>query len=277
MIQLAGIAVDAVSVGGLQTCIQVPGWDLCFDIGKCPDSAVNRSTVLFTHAHMDHMGGVAFHAATRSLRGQSPPTYLVPHENVAALEALFAAWRRLDRSRMPHEVVPIGPGESYRLPNGHTVRPFASPHRVPCQGYGVWSTRSKLRSEFRGLPGREIARLRKEHGVEVTERFEAPEMAFTGDAKIEVLEQEEVVRTAAVLVMEVTFVDDRVSVKQCRSKGHIHLYEVAERAELFQNKAILFTHFSARHTRRDILRALDARLPADLRERVTPLLSDHRG
>ncbi len=277
MIQLAGIAVDAVSVGGLQTCIQVPGWDLCFDIGKCPDSAVNRSTVLFTHAHMDHMGGVAFHAATRALRGQPPPTYLVPRENERALEALFAAWRRLDRSRMPHEVVPIGPGDEHRLPGGLLARPFRSPHRVPCQGYGLWSTRRKLRPEFHGLPGHEIARLRTVEGVEVTQTFEAPELAFTGDAKIEVLEREAVVREAAVLIMEVTFVDDRVSVAQCRSKGHIHLDEVAERAELFENRAILFTHFSARHSRRDIVRALDRKLPPDLRERVTPLLGSHRG
>jgi ribonuclease Z len=72
-------------------------------------------------------------------------------------------------------------------------------------------------------------------------------------------------------------VDDEVSVKSCRSKGHIHLYEVAERAELFKNDAILLTHFSARYHANDILRALDKHLPPDLRERVTPLLSGHRG
>ena len=54
MIPLAGIAVDALSVGGLETCIQIPGWDLAFDIGRCPPSVVSRSHVLFTHAHMDH-------------------------------------------------------------------------------------------------------------------------------------------------------------------------------------------------------------------------------
>jgi ribonuclease Z len=76
--------------------------------------------------------------------------------------------------------------------------------------------------------------------------------------------------------MEVTFVDDRVSVKQCRSKGHIHLDEVVERAELFENQAIMFTHFSARYSRREILMNLDKKLPPDLRERVTPLLTSHR-
>jgi ribonuclease Z len=276
MQQLAGIAVDALSVGGLETCIQVPGWKLAFDIGRCPHSVVNRSHVLFTHAHMDHMGGVAFHAATRSMRGMAPPTYLVPHENAAAFEELFDVWRKLDRSRMPHRMVAIGPGEQFELPNRHLVRPFRSPHRVPCQGYGIWSVRHRLRAEFKGLPGREIARLRTQEGVEVSETFEAPELVFTGDAKIEVLEREPVVGQAKVLIMEVTFVDDRVSVKQCRSKGHIHLDEVVERAELFENQAIMFTHFSARYSRREILMNLDKKLPPDLRERVTPLLTSHR-
>ncbi len=276
MLQLAGIAVDALSLGGLETCIQVPGWDLCFDIGRCPRSAVNQRHVLFTHAHMDHMGGVAFHAATRGMRGMPPPTYLVPRENAKAFGELFAAWRKLDRSRLAHDVVVLGPGDEYRLPNRHIVRPFRSPHRVPCQGYGIWSVRNRLRPEFHGLPGREIARLRKEEGVQVSEPFEAPELCFTGDTKIDVIEREPVVGQAKVLIMEITFVDDRVSVAQCRSKGHIHLDEIAERAELFQNQAILFTHFSARYSQRDILRNMDAKLPPDLRERVTPLVSSLR-
>ena len=63
-----------------------------------------------------------------------------------------------------------------------------------------------------------------------------------------------------------------VSVEKARSKGHIHLDEVIARAELFENEAILFTHFSARYSADDIRRILETRLPASLRDRVTPLL-----
>ena len=105
-----------------------------------------------------------------------------------------------------------------------------------------------------------------------------PEVAFTAATRrIEVVEREEVVRLARLLILEVTFLDDRVSVEDCRAKGHIHLDEVAERADLFENEALLFTHFSSRYTARDIERALDQKLPAELRERVTPLLDGHRG
>ena len=274
MLQLAGIAIDAVSVGGLETCIQLPGQKLAFDIGRCPRSAVYRPTVAFTHAHMDHMGGVAFHCATRSLLGLDPPTYLVPHKNVKAFEALFHAWRQLDRSGLRHELVPIGPGESYRLPSGLVAKPFRSPHRVFCQGYVLWEEKQKLKPELVGTPGRQLADMKRE-GVEITDTISSPVFAFTGDTKIEVLEQEEAVRKARVLVLECTFVDDRVSVKQCRSKGHVHLYEIRDRAELFENQQILLTHFSARYRASDIVKALDKQLPPDLRARVTPLLKGH--
>lgn len=277
MLQLAGIAVEALSIGGVETCIQLPGFKLAFDIGRCPRTAVFKPTVLFTHAHMDHMGGVAFHAATRSLLGMDPPTYLVPRENVKALEGLFAAYRRLDRSRLANTIVPIGPGEDYKLPCGLVARPFRSPHRIPCQGYGLWTSKRKLKPEYQGLPGPELKRLRVDEGVEIAEVVEGCEVAFTGDTTIDVVEREPAVQTARLLIIETTFVDDKVSVRQCRSKGHVHLYEFAERAELFKNDAILMTHFSARYRPREILRALDKHLPPGLRERVTPLLGGHQG
>src|SRR5688572_33484511 len=88
MPRLAGHRIEGLSVGGLETCIDCPELKLAFDIGRCPDDAVHRPTVLFTHAHMDHMGGVAWHAATRALRGLAPPTYVVPPQNGAGLPRL---------------------------------------------------------------------------------------------------------------------------------------------------------------------------------------------
>ncbi|MCB9761454.1 MAG: hypothetical protein H6739_16545 [Alphaproteobacteria bacterium] len=274
MLQLAGIAVDATSVGGMETCIQLPGYKMALDIGRCPRTAVYKDSVAITHGHMDHVGGICFHAATRSMLGLEPPTYFVGHENINAMKALFNAYRRLDRSRLAHHLVPIGPGETHPLPGGKLLRPFRSVHRVPCQGYSIWSSKQKLKPEYHGTPGHELARLRRE-GVEITDTVEAPELAFTGDTMIEVVEREEVVRTARLLIMEVTFIDDRVTVAEARSTGHIHIDELVERADLFENEALLLTHFSSRYRARDIREAFKARLPDHLYQRVTPLLNGH--
>jgi ribonuclease Z len=273
-LELAGIKVRALSVGGIETCIQLPTLKVAFDIGRAPREVIACATVLFTHAHVDHLGGVAYHAATRELFGMSPPTYVVPRANAADLERLFEAWRALDRSGMEHRTVALEPGEEHVLPNKLVVRPFRSIHVVPCQGYALWSRRTKLKPEFQGLGGEELRALR-EQGRELNNVIETPEVAFTGDTRIEVVEREEVVRRSRLLILESTFVDEKIGVAEARSRGHVHLDEIAERAELFQNEAILLTHFSARHKAADVLAALDAKLPAGLRERVTPLLGAH--
>jgi ribonuclease Z len=274
--ELAGFDVDAVSVGGLETCIHLPRQKVAFDIGRCPPGVVRCPTILFTHAHMDHMGGAAYHCATRALRNMAPPTYLVPHENAEDFEDLFDVWRRLDRSDLAHTTVPIGPGESYELRPGLVARPFRALHTAPCQGYALHSVRRKLRPEYAGRSRAELQKLRVDDGVDITAPVEVPEVAFVGDTLIEVLEREEVCRKARLLILEVTFYDDRVSVEECRAKGHVHLDEVAERAELFENEAVLLTHASARYKPREVREAIDAKLPPGLRERVTPLWNGRR-
>lgn len=272
-LELAGIPLRAISAGGIETFIDLPGFKVAFDIGRCPPEAVARQTVLFTHPHIDHMGGVAYHAATRALQNMAPPTYVVPRVMVEAFEQLFAAWRRLDHSELQHVTVPLAPGEEYVLNERRVVRPFRALHTVPAQGYAIWSRTQKLKPEYRALPQAEIRRLRVDQGVEVTELVETPEVAFSGDTRIEIVEREEVVRRARLLVLETTFLDDRVDVEECRAKGHVHLDEVIARAELFQNEALLLTHFSRRYTPREIQEILAARLPACLQGRVTPLLA----
>jgi ribonuclease Z len=272
-LRLAGIDVEGHSVGGVETCIMLPGLKVALDIGRCPPEAIARDTVLFTHAHMDHMGGVAYHTATRALRHMRPPTYVVPRVNAADFERLFEAWRALDRSVLPHETVALAPGDEHVLPNGLVVRPFPSPHRVFCQGYALVTRKRKLRPELATLTPAELRDLRVEQGVEIAPVEETVEVAFTGDTRIEVVEQEEVVRRARLLILETTFLDDRVSVAECRDKGHVHLDEVIERAELFQNEALLLTHFSARYRADEVAAILARRLPPLLRERVTPLVA----
>lgn len=270
-VELAGLEVEGRSIGGLETCLEVPEYRFAFDVGRCPPSVIQRPTILFTHAHIDHMGGVASHAATRSLRHMPPPTYVVPPHAVDGFRALFAAWRGLDGSDLPHRLVTLAPGDSFPLGPGRVARPFAAVHTAPCQGYGIWSQREKLKPEYHGVAPAELRELRLS-GTSITRTVEEPELASVGDTRIEVVEREAVVREARRLILETTFVDDRVSVDECRARGHIHLDEVVERAELFRNEAILLTHFSARYKRNEIVEALWARLPDSLAARVTPLL-----
>jgi len=270
MLELAGIAVEGISIGGLETCIQLPGMKLAFDMGCCPRSAVSRPTVLFTHAHVDHMSAVISHCATRSLMGMAPPTYVVPPAIFEDFNALFDVWRRLDGSDLPCKVVPVGPGDQFAPNKRHVVRPARSIHRVESQGYTIYEKRSRLRQDLTGQPP-QVIREARERGEDVSELSEIPLVSFTGDTRIEMIEQQTDFQRSRLLIMEVTFFDDRVTVSQARNKGHIHFDEVVARHALFQNDAILMTHTSQRYKREEVLRILDDKLPPPFRAKVSLL------
>jgi ribonuclease Z len=269
-LQLAGIDVRAVSVAGLETCIALPELRVAFDIGRGHRDAVRNHTVLFTHAHIDHMGGIAHHVATRSLLGMTPPTYLMPKAVVGAVENLLDAFRALDGSDLPATLVGLSPGDAHAIGSRMLARPLKAFHPVPCQGYALMELRKNLRPDLVDA-GRAAILAAKERGEDVNVVTEHPRVVFSGDTQIDFIEHNPLAQQADLLIMECTFVDDRVSVESARANGHIHLDEVVSRAALFQNKAILLTHLSARYRQEEAQAALDAKLPAALRERVTLL------
>lgn len=268
---LAGQTIEGFSIGGLETYIRLRELGLCFDIGRAPEQSLSCGLVLFTHGHVDHLGGVISHAASRALRGMAPPTYVVPPPLAAQLHRLLDLWREIDGADLPCHVIPLGPGEELLHKKRFKIKPFRAPHFQPSQGYGIWELRSKLRPEFQGCSGGEIQALRAS-GRDVKIETELPLVSFTGDASAEVFD-EPIVRTARLSIMEVTFVDGRVPLESAREKRHTHIDEVVRRADEFENEAILMTHFSARYNARQIIAALDERLPPGLRARTTPLLN----
>ena len=270
-LQVGGLEVHAVSVGGLETCIELPELRLCFDIGRCPPTAVRRPQVLLTHAHVDHAGGLATHAAMRDLLGMAPPTWVIPAPNVEDVRALLEVWRRLDRSGMPAHIVPAVPGARIPLEQGRFAVPFRVPHRVYGLGYAIVRPRTRLRPALAGLSQDEV-RARRLAGEEVTETEDLVEVAFCGDTTAEVLDHEPLLQRAQVLILECTFLDARVPPEKAHAQGHVHLEDLLARTHLLGQPAILLTHLSARYSAAEILRILDARLPPDLRARVTPLL-----
>ena len=270
MDHLLDLPLVAVSIGGLETSIDLPAWRCAVDLGRSPARLLPRRHVFLTHAHLDHLGGIAHHCATRSLLGMGPPVYVVPPGIVEPLGRLFDAWRELDRSELPHRLVALAPGEEHELRRDLVVRPFRTIHPVESQGYLFLSRKKKLKPEYRDVSQAELRRLGAD-GVELSEAVVEPELAVTGDTRIDVLDDQHWLYQVPRLVLECTFLDDRVDVQRARSTGHVHLDELVERADRFRNGAIGLTHFSARYGRDEIVRILDRRLPPELRERVRPL------
>ncbi|XVF09128.1 hypothetical protein REPUB_Repub07fG0064500 [Reevesia pubescens] len=269
--QIEGYRVEGLSIGGHETCIIFPSLNLAFDIGRCPQRALSQDFLFISHGHMDHIGGLPMYVATRGLYGMKPPTIIVPTSIKEDVEKLFEVHRKMDQSELKHNLIGMDVGEEFFLRRDLKVRAFRTYHVIPSQGYVVYSVKQKLKEEYLGLSGNEIKNL-KSSGVEITYTITSPEVAFTGDTMSDFIVDEaniDVLR-ARILVVESTFVDNSVSVEHARDCGHIHLSEIINYADKFENRAILLIHFSARYALENIQEAVSA-LPSPLAGRVFAL------
>ncbi|CAI9754604.1 unnamed protein product [Fraxinus pennsylvanica] len=247
-LNLLGYPIDGISIAGHETCIILPTLNLAFDIGKCPQRAISQQFLFISHGHMDHIGGLPMYVATRGLYRMAPPTIIVPKVIKESVEKIFEAHRAMDHSELKHTLIGLDVGEEYKLRTDLKVRAFRTYHSIPSQGYIVYSVKQKLKQEYIGLPGEEIKKL-KLSGVEITNTSTSPEIAFTGDTMSDFItdpDNVDVLRSK-ILIMESTYVENLTTEVDAREYGHTHLSEIISSADMFENKAILLIHFSARY------------------------------
>jgi ribonuclease Z len=210
--------------------------------------------------------------------GMSPATYYVPEETLAGMQGLAEAWRTLEMVK-PHKWHPpqfeaLAPGGVVWLHRQLAAKAFRVQHTLPSLGYTLYDVRKKLKAEFQGTPGPELARLRRE-GVAFEEELWVPRLTFIGDSTIETLYREPHVGQSRILFLEVTFLLDGEQ-EMARKRGHTHLDDLLTflkaQPDTLQNEHIVLKHFSMRYEKRLILKVLEQKLPADFRERVHILL-----
>jgi ribonuclease Z len=265
-LHVQGLTLRGVACGGLRTCLMVPELGVMFDVAPRVAGQLRYDTILVSHGHQDHLGGLPYLVSQRHMMRGGLPSVHVPIEVEAPLRRIFAAWREIEDFSLEVDLHGHAPGDTVPLRDG-LARCVRSVHRVPSLAWIVERHTRRLRPEFVGRPGPELAERRK-RGEDITELHVAPILCVTGDTRIELFDREPLVRRCAVLVHEVTGWDDRRGPDDVRQWGHTHVDEMIERAERFEGQALVLVHRSPRHTRSEAEKIVHTRFPAAVRDKV---------
>jgi ribonuclease Z len=261
------LTIEGYSRAAVQTYWRVPELKLGFDLGAQPWSFMTTPTWFVSHTHLDHIAALPVLVARRRMMKMERPTIYLPAEAVENVEALLRAFQRLDRGRMPAELVGLKPGDEVELSRELVVKAFATRHTVPSLGYLVWERRKKLKPEYQTLSGEQIRDLRLS-GVEVSAEIRIPKVAYLGDTSPPGLDALPETYRAQILILEMTFVAPNERASVIHKYGHTHLDDLLERADRFENEVIIASHFSTRLHPDQIQRIVEKRLPESLRGRL---------
>ena len=245
---------------------------LLFDVGDGAaahlGSKCNRVRHVFlSHADRDHLGGlIQFYQL--SAAGPNPPTFYYPKDS-GSFPAVRDFLERFDPNLPNCNWVPVEGGMRVDVGKHLIVEIGENDHiRSASRGavagvrsldFSLIEERRKLRSEFAGLPGVELGRLRAEHGDRhISEVLERRLFGFSGDTPAFDTERW---KETEVLLHEATFIAPDEA-----DRGHSQLQSVLAAASEQELKALVLTHFSSRyrheeicHAIRDVAESLDIR------------------
>lgn len=245
------MTIEGFSRAAAQTYWRIPELKLGFDLGAQPWTFMGTPNWFVSHTHMDHMLALPAYVARRRMMLMEPPTIYLPEEGVEMVRDLLAVYSRLDRGRLPCNLIGLAPGDEVELSRELVVTVSKTFHTVPSRGYVVWERRKKLKPEYLKLSGEEIRDLNRA-GVEISNEIRIPKLAYLGDSTIRGLDECPAMYEASVLILEATFVAPSHRKEAIRKFGHIHLDDLKSRREKFKNELIIASHFSSRYHEKEI-------------------------
>ena len=255
-----GLTIEGYSRAAVQSYWRIPELRLGFDLGAQPWSFMGTPNWFISHSHLDHLVALPVYIARRRMMKMEPPVIYLPEKNVDDVNAMLDAFVKLDRGRMPCELVGVMPGDEFELSRELVVTVVPTKHTVPSVGYIVWQRRNKLKTEFSDLSGDEIRDLRNS-GTEVSEELRAPLIGYVGDSAPSGLDNNPEFFETKILITEMTFVAPDHRKEKIHKHGHMHLDDIVSRKDQFKNECIIASHFSTRYHDQQIKSMVKKALP----------------
>ena len=259
--------IEGYSRAAVQSYWRIPEFKIGFDLGAQPWSFMGTPTWLVSHTHLDHIAALPVYVARRRMMKMDPPKIYLPEHAVEPAQQVLRVFSRLDRGRLPCEIIGIVPGQEIELSRELVVTVKATKHTVPSLGFVIWERRRKLKPEYLGLSGEKIRDLRLA-GTDITEEHRMARLAYLGDSSPEGLDWNPEMYEAEVLITELTFVAPSHRKEKIHKMGHIHLDDVLARRAKFKNQLIIAAHFSTRYHATQVRNIVERALPDMLDRRL---------
>lgn len=238
----AQITLTGHSRAAEMTAFFLPELNWFLDAGIAQDQEPDK--VFITHGHLDHSLMIPKLFNRRSKLDIYAPKDVCPY-----LAKYLESGRNFNdcgdqltpEKWSIHEVVP---GDTIEL-GRHKVEIIRCVHTVPSVGFGFYDKRTKIKPEYAGLAGKELAALRKA-GVQISGDVFVPLFAYMGDTTIEALQRNPKLFHFPVIIVECTFLAEQ-DVASCEGTGHIHWNHIKPCIKKHPKVTFVLIHFSLRY------------------------------
>jgi len=214
--------------------------------------------VAITHPDRDHVTGIL---QLQQLNAQDGVPEIFYPADCGSFPALAEFCRNFDPGRGDQVTwSPVKPGDNRDLGGGFCLKVIANDHfndkpgQIKSISYLVTRQTRKLKTEFAGLSGDELAGISRQHGSDyLTNGIEETVLGYSGDTNVSPASRWAGCR---ILIHEATFLKEADAGERAGRHSHSFLVDVLRMALEARPRQLILNHFSSRYTREEIITAV---------------------
>lgn len=243
-----GMYLQGFSKAGDRTGFMLFPHKLLFDCGVRTKQA--PAYIFNTHCHVDHTGELPYICNKHKLFDLPNYQVYTPGSTTQYLMLLVRAIATISNPKKSKlndtellleqkiEFKPVNAGDIF-MAGLYEIEVLEAHHDVQSVGYGISSFSKKLKKEYEGLPGKELALLKKS-GIDIQEQVKNYDIAFFCDSTIHNLTEHSEWKKYPIIVCECTGFDGRVVI----DNGHTGITELLPVMMENQDKSWIIIHTS---------------------------------